>query len=52
MQSADNQTYSLLKLRIGFTSAARTACTLTTTIVISNAPAPAAAKIHHDIAVR
>jgi hypothetical protein len=50
MQQTDN--HSLRKDFTGFTSAARTACTLTTTTVINSAPTPAAAKIHHGIVVR
>jgi len=41
--------YSVLKLFTGFAIAALMARKLTVTIVNSNAPMPAAAKIHHDI---
>jgi thiosulfate reductase cytochrome b subunit len=44
--------YSLLKLSTGLTIAAFTAWKLTVNKVISSAPIPVAAKIHHDIAVR
>ena len=44
--------HSVLKLFTGFATAALIAWKLTVSKVISKAPAPADAKIHHDNAVR
>lgn len=47
-----NAFYSLRKLFTGFIRAALMAWKLTVNKVISKAPAPDAAKIHHEISVR